>query len=73
MDARNLSIVFSTVVFGEDEIPRGSSELLNVGNMKDTVMEDLINYGAFSAQSFGPLAEHLLCTISSNAIRRTQN
>ncbi|QRW27243.1 Rho GTPase-activating protein 27 [Rhizoctonia solani] len=44
MDARNLSIVFSGVIFGEDEIPKGSSDLLNVGTMKDTVMEDLINY-----------------------------
>ncbi|KAH7340392.1 hypothetical protein B0J17DRAFT_651170 [Rhizoctonia solani] len=44
MDARNLSIVFSGVVFGEDEIPKGSSDLLSVGTMKDTVMEDLINY-----------------------------
>ncbi|CAE6515301.1 unnamed protein product [Rhizoctonia solani] len=44
MDARNLSIVFSGVIFGEDDIPKGSSDLLNVGTMKDTVMEDLINY-----------------------------
>ncbi|CAE6432945.1 unnamed protein product [Rhizoctonia solani] len=44
MDARNLSIVFSGVIFGEDEIPKGSSDLLNVGTMKDTLMEDLINY-----------------------------
>ncbi|KAJ1310269.1 hypothetical protein OPQ81_007010 [Rhizoctonia solani] len=44
MDARNLSIVFSGVIFGEDEVPKGSSDLLNVGTMKDTVMEDLINY-----------------------------
>ncbi|CUA72376.1 Rho GTPase-activating protein gacY [Rhizoctonia solani] len=44
MDARNLSIVFSGVIFGEDEIPKGSTDLLSVGTMKDTVMEDLINY-----------------------------
>ncbi|KAG8763837.1 hypothetical protein FRC11_011507 [Ceratobasidium sp. 423] len=44
MDARNLSIVFSGVIFGEDDIPKGSSDLLNVGTMKDTVMEDLISY-----------------------------
>ncbi|KAL5636007.1 hypothetical protein ACGC1H_004724 [Rhizoctonia solani] len=44
MDARNLSIVFSGVIFGEEEIPKGSSDLLSVGTMKDTVMEDLINY-----------------------------
>lgn len=46
MDARNLSIVFSGVIFGEDEVPKGSSDLLSVGTMKDTMMEDLINYGA---------------------------
>ncbi|CAE7218473.1 unnamed protein product [Rhizoctonia solani] len=44
MDARNLSIVFSGVIFGEDEIPKGSSELLSIGTTKDTVMEDLITY-----------------------------
>lgn len=45
MDSRNLAIVFGGVVFGEDEIPRGGAELLNVGNARDTVMEDMINYG----------------------------
>ncbi|KAG9104592.1 hypothetical protein FRC06_001058 [Ceratobasidium sp. 370] len=44
MDARNLAIVFGSVVFGEDEIPRGSSDLLSVGSMKDTVLEDMITY-----------------------------
>ncbi|KAG8748059.1 hypothetical protein FRC10_009812 [Ceratobasidium sp. 414] len=44
MDARNLAIVFGSVVFGEDEIPRGSTDLLSVGNMKDTVLEDMITY-----------------------------
>ncbi|KAG8727014.1 hypothetical protein FRC12_022869, partial [Ceratobasidium sp. 428] len=44
MDARNLSIVFGAVVFGEDEIPRGSTDLLSVGTMKDTVLEDMISY-----------------------------
>ncbi|KAG9101198.1 hypothetical protein FS749_009362 [Ceratobasidium sp. UAMH 11750] len=44
MDARNLSIVFGSVIFGEDEIPRGSTELLSVGGMKDTVLEDMITY-----------------------------
>jgi len=40
MDAKNLAIVFSPVVFGEDEIPQG--DLLNVQPAKDSVMEDLI-------------------------------
>ena len=50
MDARNLAIVFGGVVFGEDEIPRGGAELLNVGNARDTVMEDMINYGMWNFQ-----------------------
>jgi hypothetical protein len=41
MDAKNLAIVFSPVVFGEDEIPQG--DLLNVQPTKDSVMEDLID------------------------------
>ncbi|KAI9512277.1 hypothetical protein F5148DRAFT_1163734 [Russula earlei] len=40
MDAKNLAIVFSPVVFGEDEILQG--DLLSVQPMKDSVMEDLI-------------------------------
>jgi len=40
MDAKNLAIVFSPVVFGEDEIPQG--DLLSVQPTKDSVMEDLI-------------------------------
>ncbi|KAH9060786.1 hypothetical protein EDB87DRAFT_1808472 [Lactarius vividus] len=40
MDAKNLAIVFSPVVFGEDEIPQ--NDLLNVQPAKDSVMEDLI-------------------------------
>ncbi|KAF9229718.1 RhoGAP-domain-containing protein [Gyrodon lividus] len=41
MDARNLAIVFGTVIFGEDEMPKGG-DLLSVQNVKDTRMEDLI-------------------------------
>ncbi|KAH9982156.1 hypothetical protein BGW80DRAFT_1261857 [Lactifluus volemus] len=40
MDAKNLAIVFSPVVFGEEEISQG--DLLNVQPTKDSVMEDLI-------------------------------
>jgi len=41
MDARNLAIVFSAVIFGEDEIPKGG-DLLSVQSWRDTLMEDLI-------------------------------
>ncbi|KIJ68806.1 hypothetical protein HYDPIDRAFT_107059 [Hydnomerulius pinastri MD-312] len=41
MDARNLAIVFGTVIFGEEEIPKGV-DLLSVQHTKDTRMEDLI-------------------------------
>ncbi|KAF9243745.1 hypothetical protein BU15DRAFT_71870 [Melanogaster broomeanus] len=41
MDARNLAIVFGTVVFGEDEMPKGG-DILSVQHVKDTRMEDLI-------------------------------
>lgn len=58
MDARNLAIVFSTVVFGEDEIPRGtSSDLLTVANLKDTVMEDLISYAPMLFEDHKVIAE----------------
>jgi len=40
MDTKNLAIVFSPVVFGEDEIPQG--DLLSMQPAKDSVMEDLI-------------------------------
>jgi hypothetical protein len=33
MDARNLAIVFGTVIFGEDEMPKGG-DLLSVQNVK---------------------------------------
>ncbi|KAH9964547.1 hypothetical protein BC827DRAFT_1259589 [Russula dissimulans] len=40
MDAKNLAIVFSPVIFGEDEVPQG--DLLSMQPAKDTVMENLI-------------------------------
>ncbi|GBE78437.1 RhoGAP-domain-containing protein [Sparassis crispa] len=43
MDAKNLAIVFSAVIFGEDEMPKGG-DLLNVQSWKDTLMEDLITH-----------------------------
>ncbi|THH28277.1 hypothetical protein EUX98_g5904 [Antrodiella citrinella] len=41
MDARNLAISFGTVIFGEDDMPKGN-DLLSVQPWKDTLMEDLI-------------------------------
>ncbi|KAG9314701.1 hypothetical protein JVU11DRAFT_5510 [Chiua virens] len=41
MDVRNLAIVFGTVIFGEEEMPKGG-DLLSVQNIKDTRMDDLI-------------------------------
>ena len=34
MDARNLAIVFSTVIFGEDEMPKSGGDLLTVHSWK---------------------------------------
>ncbi|TFY83128.1 hypothetical protein EWM64_g882 [Hericium alpestre] len=42
MDAKNLAIVFGTVIFGEDEIPTEGMDLLNIQSTKDSLMEDLI-------------------------------
>ena len=33
MDAKNLAIIFGSVVFGEDDIPKGG-DLLSVQNLK---------------------------------------
>ncbi|KAF9458728.1 hypothetical protein BDZ94DRAFT_1269896 [Collybia nuda] len=41
MDAKNLAIVFGSVIFGEDEMPKGG-DLLSVQTWKDSLMEDLI-------------------------------
>ncbi|SJL05827.1 uncharacterized protein ARMOST_09163 [Armillaria ostoyae] len=41
MDAKNVAIVFGSVIFGEDEIPKGV-DLLTVQTWKDSLMEDLI-------------------------------
>ncbi|KAK2461694.1 hypothetical protein APHAL10511_006157 [Amanita phalloides] len=42
MDAKNLAIVFGSVVFGEDELPK-AGDLLSVQTWKDTLLEDLIS------------------------------
>ncbi|KAJ6574742.1 hypothetical protein B0H19DRAFT_1208325 [Mycena capillaripes] len=41
MDAKNLAIVFGGVIFGEDDIAKGS-DLLTMQTAKDSLMEDLI-------------------------------
>ncbi|KAI9572604.1 hypothetical protein HD554DRAFT_2202498 [Boletus coccyginus] len=41
MDVRNLAIVFGTVIFGEEDIPKGG-DLLSVQSIKDPRMDDLI-------------------------------
>ncbi|KAF9056472.1 hypothetical protein BJ165DRAFT_1522378 [Panaeolus papilionaceus] len=41
MDAKNVAIVFGSVIFGDDEMPKGG-DLLSVQTIKDTLMEDLI-------------------------------
>ncbi|KAG8983985.1 hypothetical protein FRB94_009703 [Tulasnella sp. JGI-2019a] len=43
MDPKNLSIVFGTLLFGEDDVPIGT-DLLSITAQKDTVLEDLISY-----------------------------
>ncbi|KAF5312338.1 hypothetical protein D9619_002972 [Psilocybe cf. subviscida] len=42
MDPKNLAIVFGSVIFGEDEMPKDGINLLTVQTTKDTLMEDLI-------------------------------
>ncbi|EJF66392.1 RhoGAP-domain-containing protein [Dichomitus squalens] len=41
MDPKNLAIVFGSVIFGEDEMPKGG-DILGMQSWKDTLMEDLI-------------------------------
>ncbi|KAF8592006.1 RhoGAP-domain-containing protein [Ramaria rubella] len=43
MDAKNLAIVFGSVIFGEDELPK-DGDILSMQTWKDTVMEDLITH-----------------------------
>ncbi|GJE85925.1 RhoGAP-domain-containing protein [Phanerochaete sordida] len=50
MDAKNLAIVFGSVIFGEDDMPKGG-DLLAVQAWKDTLMEDLITHAHVLFQS----------------------
>ncbi|KAG8906807.1 hypothetical protein FRB99_006074 [Tulasnella sp. 403] len=43
MDAKNLSIVFGALLFGEDEMPKDATAL-TMTQTKDSVLEDLITY-----------------------------
>ncbi|KAI0374525.1 RhoGAP-domain-containing protein [Pilatotrama ljubarskyi] len=56
MDPRNLAIVFGSVIFGEDEMPKGA-DLLSVQSWKDSLMEDLITnaHVLFSQTASPPL------------------
>ncbi|OSD05850.1 RhoGAP-domain-containing protein [Trametes coccinea BRFM310] len=56
MDAKNLAIVFGSVIFGEEEIPKGV-DLLSVQSWKDSLMEDLITnaHVLFSQTASPPL------------------
>lgn len=42
MDVKNLSIVFNSVIFGEDELPKAGADLLNMQAYKDTLFEDIV-------------------------------
>ncbi|KAI0768636.1 hypothetical protein BD413DRAFT_563758 [Trametes elegans] len=54
MDPKNLAIVFGSVIFGEDEIPKGV-DLLSVQSWKDSLMEDLItNASVLFSQAASP-------------------
>ncbi|KAI0651503.1 hypothetical protein C8Q79DRAFT_39833 [Trametes meyenii] len=54
MDPKNLAIVFGSVIFGEDEMPKGA-DLLSVQSWKDSLMEDLIaNAGVLFSQTSSP-------------------
>ncbi|KAJ3556479.1 hypothetical protein NM688_g2008 [Phlebia brevispora] len=50
MDAKNLAIIFGSVVFGEEEVPKGG-DLLSVQTWKDSLMEDLIIHANVLFQS----------------------
>ncbi|VDC01936.1 unnamed protein product [Peniophora sp. CBMAI 1063] len=52
MDSKNLGIVFSTVIFGEEETTPGENDLIRMASWKDTVMEDLIE-NAYQLFQFG--------------------
>ncbi|CAL1696188.1 unnamed protein product [Somion occarium] len=50
MDPKNLAIVFGSVIFGEDDLPK-SGDLMSVQSWKDTLMEDLITHASILFQS----------------------
>ncbi|KAK7694250.1 hypothetical protein QCA50_001430 [Cerrena zonata] len=50
MDSRNLAIVFGSVIFGEDNLPK-DGDLMSVQSWKDTLMEDLITHSYILFQS----------------------
>ncbi|WWC91300.1 uncharacterized protein L201_006243 [Kwoniella dendrophila CBS 6074] len=44
MDAKNLAVVFNSVLFGQDQVPTDTTSLLQHHQGKDTVLEDLITF-----------------------------
>ncbi|KAI0735515.1 hypothetical protein C8Q76DRAFT_611686 [Earliella scabrosa] len=52
MDPKNLAIVFGSVIFGEDEIPK-SVDILSIQSWKDSLMEDLITHAHILFQPSG--------------------
>ncbi|KAF7320004.1 Glucosamine 6-phosphate N-acetyltransferase [Mycena kentingensis (nom. inval.)] len=42
MDAKNVAIVFGSVIFGEDDPLKAGTDLLNLAMSRDSLMEDLI-------------------------------
>lgn len=46
MDAKNLAVVFNSVLFGQDQVP-ADADALKMHLQKDTVLEDIINHPEF--------------------------
>ncbi|OCF40236.1 hypothetical protein I317_05929 [Kwoniella heveanensis CBS 569] len=44
MDAKNLAVLFNSVLFGQDQLPTDSNTLMMHHQGKDTVLEDLITF-----------------------------
>nr|XP_019009767.1 uncharacterized protein I206_05327 [Kwoniella pini CBS 10737]OCF48548.1 hypothetical protein I206_05327 [Kwoniella pini CBS 10737] len=53
MDAKNLAVVFNSVLFGQEQTPTDTTSLLQQHQSKDTVLQDLITFSdlLFGAES----------------------
>ncbi|KAG9018047.1 hypothetical protein FRB90_012550 [Tulasnella sp. 427] len=58
MDPKNLSIVFGTLLFGEDEMPKDGN-VLAVTQTKDTVLEDMIAHASKLFEDVQPMSPPL--------------